>query len=84
MDDTWNTKCVSLNAMYESDKLDYDKKDIMRSVLKLNECGFIRIEAKSPSSKPYLNSCTIEDVTFAGYQFAESIREPSIWDKKNQ
>lgn len=78
---TWNTKCVSLFTMYDSNELDYDKKDIMRSVLKLSECGFIKIEAKSPNNKPYLNSCTIEDVTFAGYQFAESVREPSIWEK---
>lgn len=53
----------------------------MRSVLKLYECGFIKVFAKFPDNKPYLERCSIEDVTFSGYQFIESIREPSIWEK---
>lgn len=28
-----------------------------------------------------MRSCSIEDVTFRGYQFIESVREPSIWEK---
>lgn len=34
-----------------------------------------------PENKPYLERCFIEDVTFRGYQFIESVREPSIWNK---
>lgn len=79
--DSWNTKCVNLSMMYESPDLDYDKKDIMRSVLQLNECGFIKISSMFPENKPYLERCSIEDITFRGYQFIESVREPSIWDK---
>ncbi len=78
---SWIVKCVSLDMMYESPELDYDKKDIMHSVLKLDECGFIKISTRFPNNKPYLERCSIEDVTFRGYQFIESVREPSIWDK---
>ncbi len=79
--DSWNTKSVNLIMMYESPELKYDKKDIMRSVLKLDECGFIKVSTKFPNNKPYLERCSIEDVTFRGYQFIESVREPSIWEK---
>ncbi len=79
--DSWNTKSVNLFMMYESPKLKYDKKDIMRSVLKLDECGFIKVSTKFPNNKPYLERCSIEDVTYRGYQFIESVREPSVWEK---
>lgn len=80
-DDSWSIKCVNLNMMYESSDLNYEKKDIMYSVLKLIECDFIKTYTKSPDNKSYLDICSIEDVTFRGYQFIESIREPSIWNK---
>lgn len=79
--DSWNTKCVNLIMMYESPKLKYENKDIMRSVLKLIECGFIEVLSKHPNNKPYLERCSIEDVTFKGYQFADSIKDPSVWEK---
>lgn len=79
--DSWNTKCVNLYMMYDSPDLKYDKKDIMRSVLKLDECGFIKVSTKFPNNKPYLERCSIEDVTFRGYQFIESVREPTIWSR---
>lgn len=80
-ENSWNTQCVNLIMMYDSPDLNYEKKDIMRSVLKLDECGFIKILTKFPDDKPYLERCSIEDVTWRGYQFIESIREPSIWEK---
>lgn len=79
--DTWDTHFVCLSDMYESDKLNYDRKDIMRSVLKLEECRFIKLSSKSPENKPYLDSCSVEDVTIRGYEFAASIEEPTIWEK---
>lgn len=79
--DSWKTKYVNLFMMYESPELKYEKKDIMRAVLKLEECGFIKVFSKFPTDKPYLDKCSIEDVTFRGYQFIESIREPSVWKK---
>ena len=80
-ENSWNTQCVNLIMMYDSPDLNYEKKDIMRSVLKLDECGFIKILTKFPDDKPYLERCSIEDVTWRGYQFIESIWEPSIWEK---
>ncbi len=67
--------------LYNAAELKYETKDIMRSVLKLEECHFIRISSKSPNDKPYLDICFIEDITMAGYNFYESIREPTIWEK---
>jgi len=67
--------------LYKSSALKYSKKEIMRAVIKLDECGFIKVLSKIPTDKPYLDECSIEYVTFRGYQFAESVREPSIWEK---
>lgn len=80
--DSWNTICVDLTIMYEASELNYSKKDIMRTVLKLDECGFIKVLSKFPNNKPYLERCLIEDVTFRGYQFIESVKDPSIGGTK--
>lgn len=78
----WYTKTVNLNLLYEANELkDYDRKDIMRSVLKLKECGYITISTYFPENKPYLERCSIEDITMRGYQFADTIKEPTIWDR---
>lgn len=81
--DSWNTRYVDLNMLYSDEKLkkEYEKKDIMRSVLKLEECRFIKISTKYPVDKPYIDNCSIEDITMHGYQFYESIQDPSIWEK---
>lgn len=79
--ESWVVNYVNLPMMYESPELNYENKDIMRSVIKLKECGFIKVLSQYPEDKPYLDRCSIEDVTFRGYQFIESIREPSIWEK---
>ncbi len=81
-DDSWTTKCVNLYMMYDSSELkDYDRKDIMRSVLKLMECNFITVSTYFPPNKPYLERCTIDDITMRGYQFINSVKESSIWEK---
>lgn len=53
----------------------------MHSVLKLIECSFVKVSTKFPDNKPYFERCSIEDITFSGYRFIESIREPSVWEK---
>lgn len=82
-EDTWITKYVNLNSLYVAEELNkkYEKKDIMRSVLKLVESHFIKVIAQTPLNKPYINSCYIEDVTILGYRFYEATKEPSIWQK---
>lgn len=78
----WQTKSVNLVMMYASSDLSsFSKKEIMRSVLKLDECGFLKISTKFPENAPYLVRCTIEDITMAGYNFIESLKEPSVWEK---
>lgn len=80
--ESWITKTVDLVMLYKSKELkQYNKKDIMRSVIYLDECNFINIQSKYPSNKPYLDRCAIEAVTFRGCQFYDSIREETIWEK---
>ena len=81
-DNTWDAQSVNLAMMYRASELGkYEKKDIMRSVLKLKECSFIKISTCFPENKPYLKRCSIEDITISGYQFINSVKEPSIWEK---
>lgn len=81
-DDSWKVKTVNLIILYNSDELKkYSKKEIMLSVVQLDECCFIKILTKFPENKPYLDRCSIEGITFRGYQFYESIRDPSTWEK---
>lgn len=55
--DSWITKTVDLIMLYESKELkEYKKKDIMRSVIYLDECDFINIQSKYPPNKPYLDN----------------------------
>lgn len=80
--DSWNIQSVNLQTMYGSNNLsNYSKKDIMYSVVKLEECGFIKVLSKFPPNKPYLERCTIEDITYRGHQFIETVKEPTIWEK---
>lgn len=80
--ENWDVKCVNLNTLYDANELKkYPKKEIMLSVVQLNECGFIKVLSKFPENKPYLNRCSIEGITFNGYQFFELVREHSVWEK---
>lgn len=82
MQDSWSVNHVNLIMMYDSTDLrKYSKKDIMYSVVKLEECGFIKVATKFPSNKPYLERCSIEDITYRGHRFIESVREPPVWEK---
>lgn len=82
MDDTWGIKYVDLPMLYNSDlKDEYPKKDIMYSIVKLEECHFIKIDDKYPQNAPYIERCSISDVTLSGHQFYESIKESSAWEK---
>lgn len=80
--ETWITKTVNLIMLYDAKELNhYSKKDIMRSVLKLMECHYIVASNYFPKNKPYLERCSIEDITMRGYQFADTVKEPTIWEK---
>lgn len=81
-DGNWSIKPVTLHELYES-KLneEYESKEIMYAVSKLYECHFIEIKNRIPPKSTYIQLCWIEDVTFQGHQFLESIKESSAWEK---
>ena len=79
---SWTAKTVNLNMLYDAPETKkYSRKDIMRSVLKLKESHYISVLKCYPENKPYLDSCSIDDITMRGYQFAETVREPTVWEK---
>lgn len=78
----WSTTIVNLDILYEAEELkNYSRKDIMRSVLKLDEYKFIKVVSKFPENRPYLQRCSIEDITVKWYEFAEATKDPTIWQK---
>ena len=78
----WKCEVVELNDIYKSEDLQqYPKKDIMYSVLKLKESEYIKISCEQPKEATYINDCVIMDVTMKGHQFAETIKEPTVWEK---
>ena len=78
----WKCQYVDLDDMYKSAEFQqYKKKDIMYSVLKLKESEYIKISCEQPKAETYIDSCLIIDVTMKGHQFAENIKEPTVWNK---
>lgn len=78
----WKCEVVELKDIYKSENLrQYPKKDIMYSVLKLKESEYIKISCQQPKEATYINDCVIMDVTMKGHQFAETIKEPTVWEK---
>lgn len=78
----WKREVVDLKEIYTSkDLCEYKKKDIMYSVLKLKEAGYIITAHEYPQNETYINDCLIIDVTMKGHQFAETIKETTIWEK---
>lgn len=78
----WKCEVVELKDIYKSEDLQqYPKKDIMYSVLKLKESEYIKTSCEDPKEETYINDCVIMDVTMKGHQFAETIKEPTVWEK---
>lgn len=82
IDNTWGEDFVDLNMLYNANELEkFPKKDIMYSVLKLAEYRYIVISDVFPINKPYIEKCTICDITIYGHNFLESIQDDTIWNK---
>ena len=80
--ESWTVITVNLEQMYDADELKkYNKKDIMYSVSKLIECGYLRISSRFPDKTPYLDICIIEDVTITGHEFYNSFHNKKVWNK---
>lgn len=74
---------VSLHELYKCSELkNYEKKDIMYSVLKLIEVQFIRVENILPINYgSHINSCQICEVMYTGHKFYDTTQPESIWQK---
>lgn len=82
IDNTWGEDFVDLNMLYQAKELEkFPKKDIMYSVLKLAEYKYIVLSDAYPTGKPYLERCTICDITIYGHNFLASIEDDTIWNK---
>lgn len=77
----WFEKPVSLDMLYSSEELkNYERKEIMYSVMKLYEYGYITLSNIYPNDRKYIDSCTITDVTIYGHNFYNSIQEDTVWN----
>ena len=79
----WHENSVTLNVLYNSKELkNFEKKEIMYSVMKLYEYQFIAVSRIQPTDgQKYFDSCEIIDVTIYGHDFYNSIQEDTIWNK---
>lgn len=79
----WHENSVTLNTLYNSKELkDFEKKEVMYSVMKLYEYQFITVSKIRPTNgQQYFDSCEITDVTVYGHDFYNSIQEDTIWNK---
>lgn len=67
-------------SIYEIDEnLSYSIQEITNTVLALGEAKFIDIAKLSFNNR--INELTVLRITFSGYQFIESVRPASIWEK---
>lgn len=79
---SWFEKTVSLDMLYKCNELsDFDKKEIMYSVMKLYEYRYITLSEICPSDKQYFDKCLITDITIYGHDFYNSIQEDTVWSK---
>lgn len=78
----WREKYVDLNTLYNSKEFSqFNKKEIMYSVMKLHESHYIILKNVYPQNECYINSCIIADVTILGHNFYNSIQDDSVWNK---
>lgn len=59
----------------------YEPDQIAYTCLKLSEAGFIDIVIKNVSVNSLPKVVKIRDITYAGHEFLNTIRNNNIWDK---
>lgn len=57
----------------------YDDKDILYTILKLNEAGYIRTEWLNKSHSNY-HDYIVFDITFKGHEYLNSIKSLKVWN----
>lgn len=79
----WAEKSVGLSSLYSNAEFqDFDKKEIMYSVMKLYEYNYITLSHVCPTGgNKYIDDCSITDVTIYGHNFYNSVAEDTIWNK---
>lgn len=82
-DGTFHIIPVSLQQLFDS-KLNktYTRKEIMYTIMKLEEIDFIKISNRSPREpSSYINSCMINEITYSGHKFIDATEPESVWKK---
>ncbi len=82
-DGTFHVVSVSLQQLFDSYlNSSYSRKEIMYTVLKLDEINFIKISNRNPEkSTSYINNCMINEVTYNGHKFLAATEPETVWDK---
>lgn len=82
IDDRPSLTGVSLYQLCHSNLINkYERKEIMYSIMKLEEIHFIIISDRFPSDRSIIERCTIAEITYRGHQFLDTIKPESIWEK---
>ena len=58
----------------------YSMEDLHYTCLQLEDGGFLNLETSQRARMRYLWIDSIEDLTFMGHEFLDTIRQPSIWE----
>lgn len=73
-------KSIDQNYIYNQLDDEYSHEDILYSLIKLKEAGFINGRVKSYDN--WKNTVVfITDITYEGHQFLSNIRSNTIWEK---
>ena len=82
-DGSFSIRPVSLKELLDSKlQYKYEQKDIMYSVLKLEEIGFIKISNRTPRDQHcYINDCNINELTYSAHKFLGAIESDTVWSR---
>lgn len=64
------------------DNTDYTKPDIIYTIQKLQEAGYLNANIKYGDNTVYWYS--ISSITYDGHQFLDTIRDDSVWEAAKQ
>lgn len=70
---------IDMKELYDSDGLAYNDNTIFYSVYNLRQCNYIDAKPIGVESRP--SNMHIYNVTYAGHQFYETIRDKTVWEK---
>ena len=80
-DNKYYYKEISLKSVVDNFKGVYSTKDVLESILTLQECGYILSDKIDFMSPKILYSYNIYRVKYSGQKFYESIASEDTWNK---